>query len=170
LRDNHVATIMPMPRRQIPILIVAPFLSSSPRYTCGQPTRYSSKKQGDTPCRLAYEKNAERYGLTRDNNEVVLGPLPDRPVGSHAPARLAVARQNPQDRPVLTKPGRKADAEEIGHQTARQEALRFSLICSARLAIPGSQGPDWRMGLVAACAARRTLAPSGGSIRGWPRP
>jgi hypothetical protein len=33
LRDNHVATIMPVPRRQIPILIVAPFLSSSPRYT-----------------------------------------------------------------------------------------------------------------------------------------
>ena len=34
--------------------------------------RYSSKKQGDTPCRLAYEKNAEGYGLTRGNNEVVL--------------------------------------------------------------------------------------------------
>jgi hypothetical protein len=132
--------------------------------------RYSSKKQGDTPCRLAYEKNAEGYGLTRDDNEVVLGPLPDRPVGSHAPARLAVARQNPQDRPVLTESGRKADAEEIGHQTARQEALRFSLICSARLAIPGSQGPDWRVGRVAACAAPRALAPSGGSIRGWPSP
>jgi hypothetical protein len=33
LRDNRVATIMPVPRRQIPILTVAPFLSSSPRYT-----------------------------------------------------------------------------------------------------------------------------------------
>jgi hypothetical protein len=38
LRDNHVATIMPMPRRQIPILIVAPFLSSSPRYSSDRQT------------------------------------------------------------------------------------------------------------------------------------
>src|SRR6202008_1160690 len=41
LRDNQVATIMPVPRRQIPILIVAPFLSSSPRYT-GQPIKHMS--------------------------------------------------------------------------------------------------------------------------------
>jgi hypothetical protein len=103
---------------------------------CGHPTPLLIKKQDDRPCQLAYEKNAEGYGLTRGNNEVVLGPLPDRPLGSHAPARLALARQ---DRSVLTEPGRKADAEKIGHQTARQEALRFSLICSARLA-PGFRG------------------------------
>jgi hypothetical protein len=33
LRDNHATTIMPMPRHRIPILIVAPFPSRSPRYT-----------------------------------------------------------------------------------------------------------------------------------------
>ena len=33
LRDRHAATIMPMPRRRIPILIVAVFPSRSPRYT-----------------------------------------------------------------------------------------------------------------------------------------
>jgi hypothetical protein len=81
----------------------------------------------------AYEKNAEGYGLTRDNNEVILGPLPDRPVSSHAPARLAVARQNPYDRPVLTEPGRKADAEEIGPSNcpARGAAVQLDLFCSA---------------------------------------
>ena len=35
LHDNHTATIMPMPRHQIPILIVARFLSRLPRYTRG---------------------------------------------------------------------------------------------------------------------------------------
>ena len=33
LRDNHAATIMPMPRHRIPILIAAPFPSRSPRYS-----------------------------------------------------------------------------------------------------------------------------------------
>jgi hypothetical protein len=32
LHDNRTATMMPVPRRQIPILIVARFLSRLPRY------------------------------------------------------------------------------------------------------------------------------------------
>jgi hypothetical protein len=32
LRDSHATTIMPMPRPRIPILIVAVFPSTSPRY------------------------------------------------------------------------------------------------------------------------------------------
>jgi hypothetical protein len=33
LHDSHTATMMPVPRRQIPILIVAGFLSRLPRYS-----------------------------------------------------------------------------------------------------------------------------------------
>jgi hypothetical protein len=54
LRDNHVATIMPVPRRRIPILIVAPFLSSSPRYT----------EQQDMPLACSIAPSTGRTRLT----------------------------------------------------------------------------------------------------------
>ena len=42
LRDSHAAAIMPMPRRRIPILIVAVFPSRSPRYSRSDSGRFPS--------------------------------------------------------------------------------------------------------------------------------
>src|SRR6266567_2266625 len=49
LRDNHAPSIMPPPRRRIPILIVAAFSSRSPRDStrCDRPHRHCSGGQPD---------------------------------------------------------------------------------------------------------------------------
>ena len=94
--DLHVWW-MPSRRRRIPGREVSS--NNGPASPCPWP------QVGDGYHRTAEPTRARPLGGGRQGclaHPGACGPLPDRPLGSHAPARLAVARQNPQDRPALT--------------------------------------------------------------------
>jgi ABC-type uncharacterized transport system substrate-binding protein len=104
LRDSHVATIMPVPRRQIPILIVASFLSSSPRYSgslrdvqmlarsylVGLAERYA------IPTFYALRAFVEAGGLASYGPDLAYG---DRQLGVYTGKILAGAK--PADLPII---------------------------------------------------------------------
>src|SRR5712691_1733321 len=70
LRDNHAPSIMPPPRRRIPILIVAAFSSRSPRDSAGQPL---SHEKADIP-----GADAVRYAEGHTKGRAIASSPPTR--------------------------------------------------------------------------------------------
>jgi len=69
LHDRHAATIMPILRRRIPILIVAPFQSRLPRYNSDTPFGAEAEKWLDYYDSDVFDARSMKYALGRIANQ-----------------------------------------------------------------------------------------------------